>query len=236
MTLICMKMKLHAALILIWKVLHLDLFWNRGTSELGMAYSDKCSLKKQGGGGGRWEEIAPNKWHNIDNSKKFPAFHARYALQVVPFGKLPSRKKESPITRMKELKSAGVFLRNRTDIHYRKYLTGSFKSLYSCFENPSLFSTPVTHTLFKVTVGTCWRMKQKKNRYCCRRGRGNGHWVYINNGDVALWLELPTNNRSWILSELPKLESRNNLFLIYVPTFCKLTLFYNFLTNSIHHR
>ena len=35
MTLICMKMKLHAGLILIWKVLHLDSFWNRGTRELG---------------------------------------------------------------------------------------------------------------------------------------------------------------------------------------------------------
>ena len=64
---------------------------------------------------------------------------------------------------MKELKSAGVFLRNRTDIDYRKYLTGSFKSLHSCFENPSLFSAPVTHTLFKVTVWTCWRLKQKKS-------------------------------------------------------------------------
>ena len=35
MTLICMKMKLHAELIFIWKVSHLDLFWNRGTRELG---------------------------------------------------------------------------------------------------------------------------------------------------------------------------------------------------------
>ena len=35
MTLICMKMKLHAELIFIWKVLHLDSFWNRGTRELG---------------------------------------------------------------------------------------------------------------------------------------------------------------------------------------------------------
>ena len=29
MTLICMKMKLHAELIFIWKVSHLDSFWNR---------------------------------------------------------------------------------------------------------------------------------------------------------------------------------------------------------------
>ena len=29
MTLICMKIKLHAELIFIWKVWHLDLFWNR---------------------------------------------------------------------------------------------------------------------------------------------------------------------------------------------------------------
>ena len=35
MTLICMKMKLHAELILKWKVSHLvDSFWNRGTREL----------------------------------------------------------------------------------------------------------------------------------------------------------------------------------------------------------
>ena len=35
MTLICMQMKLHAELIFIWKVSHLDSFWNRGTRELG---------------------------------------------------------------------------------------------------------------------------------------------------------------------------------------------------------
>ena len=35
MTLICMKMKLHAELIFIWMVSHLDSFWNRGTRELG---------------------------------------------------------------------------------------------------------------------------------------------------------------------------------------------------------
>ena len=35
MTLIYMKMKLHAELIFIWKVSHLDSFWNRGWSELG---------------------------------------------------------------------------------------------------------------------------------------------------------------------------------------------------------
>ena len=35
MTLNCMKMKLHAELIFIWKVSHLDSFWNRGTRELG---------------------------------------------------------------------------------------------------------------------------------------------------------------------------------------------------------
>ena len=35
MTLICMKMKLHPELIFIWKVSHLDSFWNRGTRELG---------------------------------------------------------------------------------------------------------------------------------------------------------------------------------------------------------
>ena len=35
MTLICMRMKLHAELIFIWKVSHLDSFWNRDTRELG---------------------------------------------------------------------------------------------------------------------------------------------------------------------------------------------------------
>ena len=35
MTLICMKMKLHAELIFIWKVSHLDSFWSRDTRELG---------------------------------------------------------------------------------------------------------------------------------------------------------------------------------------------------------
>ena len=35
MTLISMKMKLHAELIFIWKVLQIDSFWNRGKIELG---------------------------------------------------------------------------------------------------------------------------------------------------------------------------------------------------------
>ena len=35
MNLIWMKMKLHAELIFIWKVSHLDSFWNRGARELG---------------------------------------------------------------------------------------------------------------------------------------------------------------------------------------------------------
>ena len=34
MTLICMKIKLLAKLIFIWKVLHFDLFWTRDTREL----------------------------------------------------------------------------------------------------------------------------------------------------------------------------------------------------------
>ena len=36
MSLICMKMKQHAELIFIWKVPHLDSFWNRGSTELGI--------------------------------------------------------------------------------------------------------------------------------------------------------------------------------------------------------
>ena len=35
MTFICMNKKLRAELIFIWKVLHLDSLWNRGTRELG---------------------------------------------------------------------------------------------------------------------------------------------------------------------------------------------------------
>ena len=35
MTLICMRMELHAELIFIWKASHLDSFWNGGTRELG---------------------------------------------------------------------------------------------------------------------------------------------------------------------------------------------------------
>ena len=35
MTLICMKMNLLAELIFMWKISHLDLFWNRRTRELG---------------------------------------------------------------------------------------------------------------------------------------------------------------------------------------------------------
>ena len=38
MNFICMKMKLHAELIFIWKVSHLDSFWSRGTRELGNGY------------------------------------------------------------------------------------------------------------------------------------------------------------------------------------------------------
>ena len=42
MTLICMKMKRHTELILMWKVLHLDSFWNRGTRELGNGLFRNC--------------------------------------------------------------------------------------------------------------------------------------------------------------------------------------------------
>ena len=40
MTLIYMRMKLHAELIFIWKVSHLDSFWSRGTRELGNGLFD----------------------------------------------------------------------------------------------------------------------------------------------------------------------------------------------------
>ena len=38
MTLIGMKMKLHAELIFIWKVSYLDSFWNRGARDSEMVY------------------------------------------------------------------------------------------------------------------------------------------------------------------------------------------------------
>ena len=48
MTLICMRMKLQVELIFIWKVSHLDSFWNRATRELGNGLlqkfkSDTCN-------------------------------------------------------------------------------------------------------------------------------------------------------------------------------------------------
>ena len=43
MTLICKKMKLHAELIFIWKVSHLDSFRNRGTRELGNGLFSTCN-------------------------------------------------------------------------------------------------------------------------------------------------------------------------------------------------
>ena len=46
MTLICMKMNLRAGLIFIWKVSHLDSFWNRGPRELGNGLFLKLGLTK----------------------------------------------------------------------------------------------------------------------------------------------------------------------------------------------
>ena len=46
MTLICMRMKLHAEHIFIWKVSHIDSFWNRGTRELGNGlFHFRCGTK-----------------------------------------------------------------------------------------------------------------------------------------------------------------------------------------------
>ena len=44
-----MKMKLHAELIFIWKVSHLDSFWNRGKKELwnGLMKNGARQLKEQ---------------------------------------------------------------------------------------------------------------------------------------------------------------------------------------------
>ena len=48
MALICMKMKLHAELIFIWKISYLDSFWNRGTGELGNDLFPWCPLLQAG--------------------------------------------------------------------------------------------------------------------------------------------------------------------------------------------
>ena len=54
MTLICMKMKLRAELIFIWKVSHLDSFWNRGTRELGNGLLNAhINVKPSRRGGGK---------------------------------------------------------------------------------------------------------------------------------------------------------------------------------------
>ena len=45
MTLICKKMNLHAELVFIWKVLHLDSFWKRGARELGNGLFPSMSVK-----------------------------------------------------------------------------------------------------------------------------------------------------------------------------------------------
>ena len=44
-TLICMKMKLHAEVIFRWKVSHLDSFWNGGTRELGNGLSKDYRMR-----------------------------------------------------------------------------------------------------------------------------------------------------------------------------------------------
>ena len=43
MTFVCMKKELRAELIFIWKVLHLDSLWNRGTRELGNGLFDRSA-------------------------------------------------------------------------------------------------------------------------------------------------------------------------------------------------
>ena len=59
MTLICMKMKLHAELIFIWKVSHLDSLWNGGTRELGNGLLNKFPLWNH------LEYILMKIWHGI---------------------------------------------------------------------------------------------------------------------------------------------------------------------------
>ena len=87
MTLICMKMKLHAELIFIWKVSHLDSFWNRGTRELGdglfardSLYKVRFSLDQQF----RFEfpDISSGKWYSILLEAVIEVLHSNHvALQ-----------------------------------------------------------------------------------------------------------------------------------------------------------
>ena len=55
MTLICMRMNLHAELIFIWKVSHLDSFWNRGTRELGNGLLVKLDFNRTCKRGRSWK-------------------------------------------------------------------------------------------------------------------------------------------------------------------------------------
>ena len=63
MTLICMKMKLHAELIFRWKVSHLDSFWNRGTTEL-------------------WNGLLSSVWSFMNNNAKCNRSRISWAASI----------------------------------------------------------------------------------------------------------------------------------------------------------
>ena len=64
MTLICMKMKLHAELIFTWKVSHSDSFWNRGTRELGNGLLVQCSVTWSA------DSINSRRWNSHQNASE----------------------------------------------------------------------------------------------------------------------------------------------------------------------
>ena len=57
-----MKMKLHAELIFIWKVSHLDSFWNRGTRELGNGLLVRFAATRVF----RFHHIKPYSYYRLD--------------------------------------------------------------------------------------------------------------------------------------------------------------------------
>ena len=86
MTLICMKMKLHAEPIFIWKVSHLDSLWNRGTRELGNGLFDwgfRC-----------FSDIEANITNKsiyafsflVGKHRELQSINAKHFLPIIPIG------------------------------------------------------------------------------------------------------------------------------------------------------
>lgn len=119
-------------------------------------------------------------------------------------------------------------------VAYRKeHLTGCFKCLYTCFQDPSLMSIPIAHTLFKVTVWTCWRITQKLVRRPSGRqipffSQTYFYVTLLNTGYFHdQWECCITTNRS---------STWNCNKGIVVLMFWQLTLSYSFFAVSIQHR